>query len=81
MSLYRATRDTWVSHKGLLVREGETVDLDPLPKVPKYDAKGQPVFGTDGKPEMVEMRIGDNFEPVDTDDKPKKAAAKGGAQT
>lgn len=77
MTVYRATRDTWVSHKGLLILEGQTVDLDPLPRVPKHDAKGQPVRGEDGKPEMVEMRIGDNFEAVEPEDKPKKAAKAG----
>lgn len=64
MPLYRTTRDTWISHKGLLAKAGDVVDLAPLPVVT--------VLGKDGKPEKVEMRIGDNFEPIE-DEKPVKA--------
>lgn len=71
MPQYRVLRDTWISHKGFLAVEGTIVDLHPLPKVPKYE-KGQLVLGKDGKPELVEMSIGSNFEPVE-DDKPVKA--------
>lgn len=77
MAQYKVLRDTWISHRGLLAKAGEVIDMGPLPKVPKVDSRGMVVLAKDGKPELVEMRIGDNFELVPDDDKAKGKKADG----
>lgn len=61
MAKFLVLRDTYISHLGKVVREGDEVEFDlPLVKV-------------DGK--TVPMGIGDNFERLDKPAKPGKVKA------
>lgn len=64
MPKYIALRDTWLSHDNRLVKEGEQFETT-FPKVKLPDGK------------EVDMRLGDNLQPVEEEDKPtrKKKAA------